>query len=160
MQKIPFIFHLSVQYLVHLYQYFNEWRKNPHWSFSCCLALLLPLNDLQGEIRGMVGKNVLKTQLQTGTVDKPSIASSAKDSGAMSITLMPGDGKRSDENTMELHERNWKVDKTVKIKSHQGTQTETIARPVAAFMTRELVEGSDHNKRCVLKNTEKNQHYT
>ena len=104
----------------------------------------------------MVGKNVLKTQLQTGTVDKPSIASSAKESGAMSITLMPGEGKHSDEKTMELHERNWKLDRTVKGKSHKGTQTENIAHPVAAFMTRESVEGTEHNKRCVLKNTEKN----
>jgi len=93
--------------------------------------LLLPLNDLQGEIRGMVGKNVLKTQLQTGTVDKPSIASSAKDSGAMSITLMPGEGKHRDGNTMELHTRNWKVNKSVKVKSNQGTQTDTFGLTTA-----------------------------
>jgi len=93
--------------------------------------LLLPLNDLQGEIRGMVGKNVLKTQLQTGTVDKPSIASSAKDSGAMSITLMPGEGKHRDENAMELHTRNLKANKSVKVKSNQETQTDTFGLTTA-----------------------------
>ena len=89
----------------------------------------------------MVGKNVLKTQLQTGTVDKPSIASSAKDSGAMSITLMPGEGKHRDENMIKLHERNWKVKEGVKEKVHQETQTETFMIPFAAFMTHESVAG-------------------
>jgi len=121
--------------------------------------LLLPLNDLQGEIRGMVGKNVLKTQLQTATVDKPSIASSAKDSGAMSITLKPGEDKHRDENTMEVHTRSRKVNKRVKVKSHQGTQTDRFTPPVHAFMTRQSVAGSE-NKLYVLKNTEKNQQHT
>ena len=118
----------SVEYLMYLYQYFKEWRKNPHWSFSCCLALLLPLNDLQGEIRGMAGKNVLKTQLQTGGVEKPSIVSSAKDSGAMSITLTPGEENLSDKNKMDLLETKYKTDKSKKNKYHQGTQTDACNR--------------------------------
>jgi len=99
--------------------------------------LLLPLNDLQGEIRGMVGKNVLKTQLQTGRVDKPSIASSAKDSGAISITLMPGEDKHRDEKTMQLKTRNWKVNKSVKVKSHQGTQTDKFRFTTATSIVRD-----------------------
>ncbi|KAL9952992.1 hypothetical protein ACROYT_G040333 [Oculina patagonica] len=117
---------LVVQYLVYLYQYLNEWRKNPHWSFSCCLALLLPLNDLQGEIRGMAGKNVLKTQLQTGGVEKPSIFSSAKDSGAMDITLATVENKPYDENKKELNETKCRFDKC-----HRGTQTKTFTLPIA-----------------------------
>ena len=103
----------------------------------------------------MVGKNVLKTQLQTGTVDKPSIASSAKDSGAMSITLIPGEGKHRDpdENTIGLHERDWKAKESVKEKIHQETQTETFTLPVAAFMERESVAGFNE-KPYVLKNTQ------
>ena len=64
----------SGQYVMFLYEYLKEWRKNPQCSSSCCLALLPPLNDLQGEIRGMVGKNLMKTQLDTGMLAKPSIA--------------------------------------------------------------------------------------
>ena len=124
----------SVQYLIYLYQYFKEWRKNPHWSFSCCLALLLPLNDLQGEIRGMAGKNVLKTQLQTGGVEKPSIVSSAKDSGAMSITLTPGEDTLSDVNKMDSRETKCQVGESKKMKCHQGTQTKTFTLPVTAIM--------------------------
>ena len=124
----------TVQYLAYLYQYFEEWRKNPHWSFSSCLALLLPLNDLQGEIRGIAGKNVLKTQLQTGGVEKPSIVSSAKDSGAMSITLTSGEDKLSDRNKKDLRETKCNVGKSKKMKCHQGTQTKTFTLPVAAIM--------------------------
>ena len=85
----------------------------------------------------MVGKNVLKTQLQTGRVDKPSIASSAKDSGAISITLMPGEDKHRDEKTMQLKTRNWKVNKSVKVKSHQGTQTDKFRFTTATSIVRD-----------------------
>ena len=70
-----------------IYRYFKEWRKNPRWSLSCCLALLLPLNDLQQEVLGMTGKNVLKQQLKSGNVDMPSLSGALKESGAVSIEL-------------------------------------------------------------------------
>ena len=70
-----------------IYRFFKEWRKNPRWSFSCCLALLLPLNDLHQEVLGMTGKNVLKQQLKTGNVDMPSLSCALKESGAVSIEL-------------------------------------------------------------------------
>ena len=70
-----------------IYRFFKEWRKNPRWSFSCCLALLLPLNDLQQEVLGMTGKNVLTQPLQTGNVDMPSLSGSLKESGVVSIEL-------------------------------------------------------------------------
>ena len=70
-----------------IYRFFKEWRKNPRWSFSCCLALLLPLNDLQQEVLGMAGKNVVKQQLKTGNVDMPSLSGALKESGLVSIEL-------------------------------------------------------------------------
>jgi len=78
---------LSVQYAMFIYRFFKEWRKNPRWSFCCCLALLLPLNDLQQEVLGMMGKNVLSQQLYTGNVDMPSLSGALKESGAVSIEL-------------------------------------------------------------------------
>ena len=49
--------------------------------------MLLPLNDLQGEIRGLTGRNVLKHQLQTGKVDMPSMSMALKESGAVDFGL-------------------------------------------------------------------------
>ena len=82
-----FIGFISVQYAVNLYRYLKDWRKNPQWSFSCCLALLLPLSDLQGEIRGLAGTNILNNQLQNGQVETPTIQAAVKDSGAIDVTL-------------------------------------------------------------------------
>lgn len=68
--------------------YYKEWRKNPQWSFSCSLALLLPLDVLQGEVCGMVGDNLLKTQLDTGKMDTETVdCILCEDSGALSFTL-------------------------------------------------------------------------
>ena len=80
-----YILPLLAQYSTHLYSYLIEWRKNPQWSFACCLALVLPLSDLQGEISGMMGTNVLDNQLQTGQTDMPTIIDAVKDSGAMDV---------------------------------------------------------------------------
>ena len=76
-----------MQYLVIIYNYIKEWRKNPKWSFSCCLALLLPLNELQGEIQGLTGRNILNQQLQTGGIEMPSIGDALKETGAVDISL-------------------------------------------------------------------------
>ena len=48
---------------------------------------MLPLNDLQGEVRGFAGRIDLKNQLQTGKVNMPSISSSFQDSGAVNFSL-------------------------------------------------------------------------
>ena len=80
-----------------MFRYVNEWRKNPQWSLSCCLALLLPLTDLQGETRGMSGGNVLKQQMQTGKVDMPSMSGALRDSGAVNFALEEGGTSTSDE---------------------------------------------------------------
>ena len=77
----------SVQYAVHLYGHLKEWRKNPHWSFSCCLALLLPLINLPGEISGLVGTNITNTQLDTGQFEMQTVVGAVKDSGVIDVTL-------------------------------------------------------------------------
>ncbi|XP_078356902.1 uncharacterized protein LOC144641748 [Oculina patagonica] len=78
---------LLVQYIALIYRNLKEWRKNPKFSFSCCLGLLLPLNELQGELRGLVGKNIFKQQMQTGKLGMPSITSTLKDSGVGDFSL-------------------------------------------------------------------------
>ena len=49
--------------------------------------MLLPLNELQGEFRGLVGKSVLKQQLQTDKMNMPSISSTLKDTGVVGFNL-------------------------------------------------------------------------
>ncbi|XP_078379719.1 uncharacterized protein LOC144662718 [Oculina patagonica] len=78
---------LVVRYLALIYNFLKEWRKNPQCSCSCCLAILLPLNEMQGEIRGLTGKSILRWQLQSGKMDKPSVSSTFKDTGALEFSL-------------------------------------------------------------------------
>ena len=115
-----------------LYRYLDDWRKNPQWSFSCCLGLLLPLNDLQGEIRGLTGGNVLKNQLQTGQIDKPTIFSTVKNSGAFDVTLE--DGEQRDSNTVERQHENCQDAEHSDTRRHQGTQTELYFIPLTDFV--------------------------
>ena len=60
-------------------------RNGP--TLSCFLALLLPLNDLQHEIRGVAGKNLRKQQFQSNKLNMPSISGAIKDSGAVRFDL-------------------------------------------------------------------------
>lgn len=101
-----------------LYHYLKEWRKNPRWSFSCCLALLLPFNDLQGEIRGFADTNVFKSQLQTEQIEMPTILASVKDSGAMDVPFE--EGQQDDDNTVAI----LACKDDTKYKCHKGIQTE------------------------------------
>ncbi|KAL9978289.1 hypothetical protein ACROYT_G015788 [Oculina patagonica] len=87
---------LVVQYAVYLYHFIKEWRKNPTWSMSCCLAMLLPLNDLQGELRGLAGRNVMRQQLQSGRIGMPSVAGAVKDTGAVDFELEEEDDEASE----------------------------------------------------------------
>ena len=72
---------------MHIYDFLREWRKNPQWSFSCCLALVLPLISLPGDISGLAGTNLTNNQLESGTVDMPSVTAAMQDSGAVDVTL-------------------------------------------------------------------------
>lgn len=114
---------------MHLYNFFKEWRKNPHWSFSCCLDFLLTLNDLQGEVRGLSGKNILNSQLQTGVMEKPCIATKAKEENL------------GDDKTTVLQKRNCKGVDYSNRKCHQGTQTDVFTLPMAPMVVRESLEG-------------------
>ena len=116
---------LSVQYALHLYGYVKEWRKNPQWSFSCCLALLLPLNDLQGGIRDIAGTNLLKNQLESGEFEMVTIQDAVKDSGAIEVTLEEGEG--GDDDTVEAQDSNHQVAISTNQKYDQGTQTELFS---------------------------------
>ena len=100
------------------------WSKNPHCSFSCCLALLLPLNDLQGEVRGMAGKNVLKGQLQSGQFEMTTFRACVKNSGAIDFTLE--DGKKESDKHADGEDQNRVAAKCKKKRQHQGTQTEHV----------------------------------
>ncbi|XP_078377515.1 uncharacterized protein LOC144660686 [Oculina patagonica] len=128
---------LVVQYALFLYRYLKEWRKNPYWSFSCCLALLLPLNDLQGELRGMIETDVLKRQLQTGHIERPTILSALKDSGAIDVTLE--DGKHDDDYTAAVHDDDCEDAENKNGKCHQWTQTEPITLSLANIVVHEEV---------------------
>ena len=91
----------SVQYAAHFYGYLKEWRKNPHWSFSCCLALILPLIDLPGELGGLTETNILNTQLDTGHMERTTVVGSMID-GAGTNAAVKGN-KQDHENPVEVH---------------------------------------------------------
>ena len=95
----------SVQYLSYIYHYVKEWRKNPEWSLSCCLALLLPLRNLQGEIGGLAGRDIPRQQLQTDRIDIPPTAYTARDNAAVIIMLQDHyDAERKEEEKEEEEE--------------------------------------------------------
>lgn len=107
-----------------LHQDLNGWRKNPQWSFACYLALLLPLKYLQEEIRGMVGTSLPKAQLDTGMMEKPSVAACAEDTVALSFDLSRKNGVlRDDKNSAESNKENQEVIMHSDEKYHR-TQTE------------------------------------
>ena len=84
---VLFLWLFAVQYVVILYGYLKEWWKNPHCSFSCCLTLLLPLNDLQSEIHGLAGTCIVDNQLQSGQMDTTTVMGTVKDSGAIDVSF-------------------------------------------------------------------------
>ena len=94
-------------------------------------------------------KNILKTQLQTGMIEKPSIAACAKDSGAVSFTLSQGEGECSDDkSTAESSQLQLKVPKysntQSKTKRNRGTQTEAFMIPFAVTSVGGPSEGNQH----------------
>ena len=93
-----------VQYAVHLHGFFKEWRKNPQWSFSCCLALILPLLDMPGNTSGLAQTNVLATQLDAGHMEMSTFGGAVKDSGALDVTLE--EDEQADDNSAELQKGN------------------------------------------------------
>ncbi|XP_078342711.1 uncharacterized protein LOC144628479 [Oculina patagonica] len=125
---------LVVQYLLGVYRYLKEWRKNPHWSLSCCLALLLPLIDLQGEMSGLAETDVLTSQLKSGDMEMPTIMIAEEDN--CDADDHPEEGQGSGDEGSEPDKRAY--DKTAATQGHnfqyakfntkwnQGTQTELL----------------------------------
>ena len=83
-----------VNYAQQLYEFVDEWRKNPQWSFSCCLAFVLPLFSLPGEMGSLSSTNVLHAQLDSGQMGMSTIADAVNESGVTDITLDKNDGDR------------------------------------------------------------------
>ena len=74
----------------------NEWRKNPQWSFSCCLALFLPLIALPGEISSLSKTNVLRTQLDSGQMELGTLTDAVKNCGVIDVSLEEDEDKEED----------------------------------------------------------------
>ncbi|KAL9955935.1 hypothetical protein ACROYT_G037339 [Oculina patagonica] len=127
---------LAAQYAVFLYRFLKEWRKHPHWSFSCCLGLLLPLNDLQGDISGFVEADILTNQLQTGQIDQPTILSEVQKSGAFDVTLNEVD------TTMKAIDENCHDVEHIDTRRHQGTQTGLCSSPMVHEIMSDLHQNS------------------
>ena len=113
----------AVQYTTILYYYLREWWKNPHCSLSCCLALLLPLNDLQGQINGLASANVLNNQMQSGQMDAPNLIGAVKDSGAIDVSLK--EGEQDDDTPLAVKIENGQDEVYNTNQSHKSIQTET-----------------------------------
>ena len=81
---------------MHLYGFLKVWRKNPKCSLSCCLACILPLLRLPGEIDNLVETNVINKRLPSGDIEMPTISTAVQDSGAIDFTL--DEGEKEDSN--------------------------------------------------------------
>ena len=113
-----------MQYLSYIYHYIKEWRKNPEWSLSCCLALLLPLRNLQGEIGGLAGRDIPLHQLQTDRIDIPSNANTERDSGAVVIMLEDYDAEREEEEEEQEREEQEKEEEEREEKEKEEEEEE------------------------------------
>ena len=87
-----------------------------------------PSQDLRGEILGLVGENVLRTQLQTGNFEMTTLRGAIKDSGAFDFTLQ--EGEQGDDHALDLHDDNHPNAKIRNKKCHQGTQIEFLLLPI------------------------------
>ena len=132
----------SAYYAVHLYQYLKEWRQTPHASLSCCLDLILPLVDLQGELSSVSGADVLNAPLDTGNIDMSTIADAVKNNEAMGGSIkdedpvlngsMVGgvfkDREQGEGNAVEEQGGVSHLAGYNKKKRHKGTQTELFRK--------------------------------
>ena len=114
----------SVQYLSYIYHYIKQWRENPEWSLSCCLALLLPLRNLQGEIGGLAGRDIPLQQLQTDRIDTTSTANMERDSGAVVIMLEDYDAEREEEQEEKEEEEEEEREKEEKEEEEEREEKE------------------------------------
>ena len=114
--------------MVGVYRYFKDWRKNPQCSFSCCLALLLPLNDLQDEVSGLAATDVIKSQLKTGDMEMATILITFEDNGDTDVDP-EGEGNR-DNHGGDVAKGYRYTSETQDVRCNnkctQGTQTESL----------------------------------
>lgn len=138
-----YFFLISAQYAMFLYGFLQKWRKKPQCSFSCCLALLLTLNDVQGEISGFAETNVLQNQLQTGQIEMPTILASVKDSGAIEVSLE--EDEQADEKKVEIQAKNYQGIEPSGTRCHQETQTDLLDPSLAGLVVKKSMEENDRN---------------
>ena len=84
--------------------------------------MLLSLNDFQPGVHALTGANVLKNQLDTGEIGKPTILSAVKDSGAIDVSLE--EGEQDDQKVKNIQDEPHQDSIYSDRKRHQGTQTE------------------------------------
>jgi len=131
-----------------------EWRKNPHWSFSCCLALLLPLINLPGEISGLIGTDITNTPLDTGQMETQTVVGAVTDSGVIDVTL---DGEEQDkDNPAEDQKEDCKDGQLQNGEKETSTSREALKDSGAIDDTREQGEQGEgmchdvgyNNRKC------------
>ena len=86
--------------------------------------MLVPLNDLQGELQGMAGRNFLKQQLQPPKIDMPSISNSAKDGGILDFGLQESNEEEANKKEATAHPKK----KLSAPKREQSTCTRHLVR--------------------------------
>jgi len=87
-------------------------------------GVLLPLNDLQGDIRDLAGANVFKT-LETGEFAVATFQAAVKDSGVIEVSLE--DGEEDEIMTEWMRDNDLEMAKDFNVKCHVGTQTEFLS---------------------------------
>ena len=82
-----------VRYLAVLIHNFMLWRKNPQCSATCCITMLLSLNELTSGVNSVASmrKTNFRTNLGMGGVDMPSMRSAVNDNVGFEI-----EGKEED----------------------------------------------------------------
>lgn len=144
-QTYLYFIYFSVQYAVFLYRYLKEWLKNPHWSCSCCLSLVLPFFDLQGEIGAMVETNILNNQLGTGSnIERPSILSCEDDSCNVVVGIRKGE--QIDNREIMAPNGSKRYVELNNTKCHQGTQTEPFLLSVALIAVHKPADKTAHEE--------------
>ena len=152
---VSFLFHLFISclflvyYVVHLYGYLNEWRKNPHWSFTCCLTFFLPLVDLHGEVKAMTDTDILNTQLDTGQMEMSTVTGVVKDSGVVNVAIK--EGVQGDHNSAEVREDNCNDARLQTEGKETPTNLGAIKTSVASDVTLKEDEKSQANTICAKK---------
>lgn len=88
----------------------------------------------------MVGQDLMKTQLDSGMLEKPNVTASAQDSGAMSFAICGEEFERENEVKTEFRYREDDVRENNK-KYNCWTQTKVAMPPFASIVGSESTKG-------------------